>query len=90
MKLSWSDGHESQYEARMLRENCRCAACRNELTGEKLLKPETLPKEIKILKSEILGNYALGFLFSDGHSTGIYTFEYLRKICPCCHSESMS
>jgi hypothetical protein len=30
-----------------------------------------------------VGNYALAFAWSDGHSTGIYTFEYLRKLCPC-------
>ena len=86
MKLTWTDGHESVYTARYLRENCPCASCRHELTGEKILRVEDLPKEMSILKSEILGNYALGFQFSDGHSTGIYTYRYLREICPDCPS----
>ncbi len=82
MKLSWPDGRVCDYEAVTLRANCRCAACRNEHTGELILDPASLPTDIRILKSEILGNYALGFLFSDGHSTGIYTFDYLRSLCP--------
>jgi len=80
MKISWSDGSTREYTARDLRAGCRCAACKNELTGEQLLKVETLPKEMKILKSEVMGNYALGFQFSDGHGSGIYTFDHLRKI----------
>ena len=88
MKLTWVDGHESAYSARYLRENCPCASCRHELTGERILRVEDLPKEMSILKSEVMGNYALGFQFSDGHSTGIYTFQYLRKICPNCPSEN--
>jgi ATP-binding protein involved in chromosome partitioning len=76
-KISWADGKESSYSGYDLRDNCRCAACRNELTGERLLAPGSVPKDIKILKSEIMGNYALGFEFSDGHSTGIYTFDWL-------------
>jgi len=83
MKLTWGDGHESHYAARYLRENCRCAACQHEITGEKLLRPEDLPAEMAILKSEVVGQYALAFTFSDHHSSGIYTFDYLRKICPC-------
>lgn len=82
MKITWSDGPQIEYPALYLRENCQCAACRHELTGERLLNPSTLPKDLTILKSEIIGQYALGFLFSDGHSTGIYTFDLLRKIAP--------
>lgn len=74
-KITWADGKESSYSAFDLRDNCRCAACRNELTGERILGE--VSKDIKILKSEIMGNYALGFQFSDGHSTGIYTFDWL-------------
>lgn len=82
MRFAWPDGKKCEYTAFQLRENCRCAACRHELTGEKLLDPTQIKPDIKILKAEILGQYALGFLFSDGHSTGIYTFEMLRDLCP--------
>lgn len=80
MKITWADGHVSEYDAKTLRRECRCAACRHELTGERLLDPATVPDNLTILKAEILGQYALGFLFSDGHSTGIYPFDTLRAL----------
>ena len=83
IKLRWLDGHESHFTGVQLRAICRCAACVNELTGEKMFDPANLAKDIKILKADLVGNYALGFNFSDGHSTGIYTFDHLRKSCPC-------
>ena len=84
MRLTWSDQHFSEYPAHYLRSQCRCAGCRHELTGELLIQPENIAADIKIDSSQIIGNYALGFEFSDGHRTGIYTYENLRKICPCC------
>jgi ATP-binding protein involved in chromosome partitioning len=80
LKITWSDGNVSQSEAYVLRESCLCAACRHELTGEILIPPNSIPKTITLQKIELIGNYALGILFSDGHSTGIYTFEHLRKL----------
>lgn len=92
MKITWSDGHVSEYSAAHLRENCRCAACVNELTGERLIAPGSVPKDLKLAKAEVVGNYALGFQFGDGHATGIYTFQTLRSICPCpsCGKEEQS
>lgn len=84
MRLTWEDGHTSEYSAKYLREQCHCAACRHELTGEQLLDPASIPHDLKIVSSQLIGHYALGFEFGDGHRTGIYTFENLRKICPCC------
>ena len=80
MKLSWSDMGTRSFTAQLLRQQCPCAACRHELTGEQLLDPTSVPADLTIAKSEIVGQYALGFHFSDGHSTGIYTFDYLRKV----------
>jgi ATP-binding protein involved in chromosome partitioning len=34
-----------------------------------------------MVKIEVVGNYALAFYWSDGHSTGIYSYEHLRKLC---------
>lgn len=84
LKIRWSDGHESQYTPAQMRANCRCAACVNELTGERTFAPESIPQDLKLLEARVVGNYALGFSFSDGHGTGIYAFEHLRKICFCC------
>lgn len=82
-KITWSDGHESIYEFRYLRQNCQCALCVDEWSGKPLLARESVSKDLEGLKADIVGQYALRIDFSDGHSTGIYTFKYLRELCPC-------
>lgn len=84
MLIAWEDGHKSEYTFQWLRQHCPCALCINEITGEKMLDPKSVPERLQGLKAELVGNYALRFDFSDGHNTGIFTFELLRKICPCC------
>ncbi|MBI4051664.1 MAG: DUF971 domain-containing protein [Elusimicrobia bacterium] len=83
-KIIWDDGHESVYPAQHLRFQCPCAACKDEWTGESKLDFKTLPQDLQLKDARLVGNYAVNYLFSDGHSTGIYSFETLRKICPCC------
>ena len=83
-RIRWDDGHVSEYGFRYLRQNCRCAACRDEFTGASLLDPESVPDNLEASKATLVGNYAVAFQFSDGHGSGIYTFEVLRQICPCC------
>jgi len=85
-KVQWSDGHESLYDAQYLRVLCPCAGCKDEFTGERQVFPDDVPMDTAIQKSEVIGNYALGFTFSDGHKTGIYSFDYLRSVCPCCRN----
>ena len=82
-KIRWEDDHTSIYSFRYLRQSCGCAGCRSELTGERILNPESIPEDLKGLKVELVGNYALHFTFSDGHVTGIYPFTVLRNLCPC-------
>lgn len=84
MAVKWEDGHESFYTARWLRQCCQCAGCVNELTGKRMLRPESVPETITIQDLQPVGHYGTRLQFSDGHSTGIYSFEHLRKICPCC------
>src|SRR5690349_16112959 len=83
LTILWNDDHASTYEARDLRLACRCAACVDEWTHENLIKADKIPGSIKPTKIEVVGNYALHFTWSDGHSTGIYTYEYLRGLCHC-------
>jgi DUF971 family protein len=82
-RIAWRDGHASEYTFRYLRQNCPCAACRNEWTGVRTLEPESVAADIACAKVSIVGNYALHFAFSDHHETGIYSFQALREICPC-------
>jgi DUF971 family protein len=55
----------------------------DEMTGERTLRPESVPEGVHPLAIRYVGRYALGFDWSDGHTTGIYPFEYLRDLCPC-------
>ena len=43
---------------------------------------------LKLQKADLVGRYALQMYWSDGHSTGIYTFDYLRDLCPCAECEA--
>ena len=83
LKISWSDGHQSVYPFRYLRQNCQCALCVDEWSGKPILARESVSQDLEGLKVRVVGQYALGIDFSDGHSTGLYAFEHLRKICPC-------
>ena len=83
LRIVWQDGHESAYTFRALRQSCPCAVCRDEFTGRQLLDPATVPEDLKAPRAELVGNYAVTFQFSDGHATGIYSFESLRGLCAC-------
>lgn len=81
--IVWEDGHESLYNTTVLRENCTCAACRDEWSGERKILPGSLPKAIQPVTIDSAGQYGLKIVWNDGHRTGIYTYEDLRKLCAC-------
>lgn len=83
LRIRWGDGHVSTYEPRYLRIRCPCARCVEELTGRRILEPDSVPEGIYPRAIRYVGSYALRFDWSDGHDTGIYPFEFLREICPC-------
>jgi ATP-binding protein involved in chromosome partitioning len=83
LRISWADGHVSEYEPRYLRLRCRCAGCIEEMTGRPLLDPRTVAEGVYPRAIHYVGRYALRFDWSDGHETGIYPFELLRAACPC-------
>jgi len=83
LEITWADGHVSGYPAHYLRQHCPCAACVDEWTGEKRLAPGIIPTDLRMMSVEIVGQYALTFAWSDGHWTGIYSFQSLRALCPC-------
>jgi DUF971 family protein len=83
LKITWEDEHESIFTFQFLRQNCPCASCKDEWSGERLVDPQTVPADMKSTRADLVGNYALSFSFSDGHGTGIYSFENLRKMCAC-------
>jgi DUF971 family protein len=82
--IEWErEGHAAHYPARALRLACGCAACAEEMTGRRLLDPASIPADIKPLSVALVGVYGLKIRWSDGHDTGIYTFERLLASCPC-------
>ena len=83
LRIVWNDGHTGEYEMRPLRLACPCAGCIEEMTGRPLLNPTTVPQDIMPSAIHYVGRYALRFVWSDGHDTGIYPYDLLRSICPC-------
>ena len=81
IRITWADQEQCTYKASELRRSCPCAQCVNEWTGERVLKPESVPEEIEIKDLSLVGRYAINFRWSDGHETGIYSFRYLRELC---------
>lgn len=92
IKIDWTDGHHSEYTCAYLRDECPCATC----TGAHGTTPQKTDyaqpsKElfqmykpvIRMSDVEAVGNYAVRIVWNDGHNTGIYSFEHLRRICPC-------
>lgn len=81
--IVWSDGHQSYYGGHMLRCACACASCIDEMTGAKVLVDDRVPSDVRPLELHPVGRYGVAIRWSDGHDTGIYDFERLRRICPC-------
>lgn len=82
-EVTWNDGHVGLYPSWYLREKCPCASCVDEFTGTRKLLHGSIPSILERVGVKPVGNYALSFQWSDRHTTGIYTFDYLRSICPC-------
>lgn len=87
--ITWDDEHRSVYASRFLRGQCRCAGCVEEMSGRRRVFEKDVPEDVRALDWLQVGRYALQFLWSDGHMTGIYPFDVLRALCPCaqCHAE---
>jgi DUF971 family protein len=90
--ITWADGHSSHYDFTYLREQCPCATCNDERAKKEstpaanLLSSPLLPMykpKPRAQAATQVGNYAVQISFSDGHSTGIFSYDYLRTLCPC-------
>ena len=88
--IEWEDGHPSEYPLEGLRAACPCAECKggHEAMGQPgdpsmLNQPLQPEQSIRLQGLEMVGNYALQPIWEDGHSYGIYSWGYLRALCPC-------
>ena len=93
MEIEWKDGHKSSWTFRWLRDACPCATCVEEREkhghepGTPKAGPTTLlpmyqdpPRPITVTPT---GRYAISFGWNDGHTSGIYSWDYLRRHCTC-------
>ena len=85
-RIAWSDSEVREYTLGELRDRCPCATCREKRTAPPppptalpvLAASEAQPLHLTAMRP--VGNYAYSIHFSDGHNTGIYTFELLREL----------
>jgi DUF971 family protein len=83
--IEWNDGHRSVYAWTHLRNNCPCAGCREEKLQDnpfRVLKPSEL-QPLRPVSVTPTGLYAYKIVWNDGHDSGIFTLENLRKLCQC-------
>jgi DUF971 family protein len=93
LEIDWQDGHHSAWSFAWLRDACPCATCNEEREkeGRKPGQPKKKPAAIlpmytapsKPGSAHAVGRYALQFNWLDGHTAGIYSWEYLRRVCQC-------
>jgi DUF971 family protein len=90
--IDWKDGHRSEYSAAYLRDECPCASCTGahgtEPQKTNYASPSANPFQmykpvLRMDSVEEVGSYAIRIRWNDGHGTGIYSWEHLRRICPC-------
>lgn len=87
LSIRWSDGLEQRISFYRLRKACPCATCREQAAAEEKRPRSLLPvmtaseaQPLLLAAMRPVGNYAYNIAFSDGHDSGIYTFEYLRNL----------
>ncbi len=80
LTICWADGGESLYAVRNLRLACACAHCIDEWTGEQRLDERDVAEDVHPSRIESVGRYAIQIHWSDGHDSGIYSFERLREL----------
>lgn len=78
--ITWDDERVVAHPARELRLHCQCAACVDEMTGRPLLDPTTVPADLRALKIDLVGSYAIRIAWSDGHASGIYPYDVLWEV----------
>lgn len=79
LEICWEDEHLSRFPLRYLRGYCPCATCQGHDPGPPTFVDNT---DEGIVDVHPVGNYAIQIIWDSGHTTGMYTFDYLRGLCP--------
>lgn len=80
LAIYWSDGMKYTYGAKELRFACPCAVCVDEFSGQRKIVPDSIPQDVALEKALPVGRYGVNLVWNDKHSTGIYTYRYLREL----------
>ena len=86
LAIHWNDGHESYLDLQFLRRACPCAACGGEpdvlgnIIGSRGRGISYSENSFELAGFDVVGGYALQPRWRDGHGTGIYSFQYLRRL----------
>jgi DUF971 family protein len=80
LEVTWSDGLVARFPYRFLRYQCPCASCQDEWTHERIINEDSIRPDLKLEGMEPIGTYAVQPAWSDGHSSGLYTWETLREL----------
>jgi DUF971 family protein len=84
LAIKWDDGAESFVKLEILRRHCPCAGCKGEVDvmGNLYKNPDKplSPAAFQLRKFSLVGGYAIQPLWADGHGTGIFSFDYLRRM----------
>ena len=84
LAVKWDDGSESFVRLETLRRCCPCAGCKGEVDvmGTLYKNPDKPlpPRAFQLMRIATVGGYAIQPVWADGHSTGLYTFEYLKRV----------
>jgi DUF971 family protein len=84
LAIRWDDGGEDFIPLEKLRRSCPCADCKGEvdIMGNVYKNPEKIltPKAFELVRLVLVGGYAVQPVWADGHSTGIYSFDYLKRV----------
>ena len=81
--MEWNDVHRSYSPYWYLRGQCCCAGCVEEMTGRRRVGEEDVREDVYAVDWMQIGRYAVQFLWSDTHDSGIYPFDLLRRLCRC-------
>jgi DUF971 family protein len=78
--IEWNDKQEQIFRLSEIQRQCPCANCRDEMTGQLLMNPETVQEDVRAVVIRQVGRYGLRIQFTSGCSTGIYSFDHLRQL----------
>jgi ATP-binding protein involved in chromosome partitioning len=78
--MTWNDGIEQQLRMSELQRNCSCANCVEEYSGKRIVDPSSIDENVRAHEIRHVGRYGLRIQFSSGCSTGIYSFDMIRKL----------